>query len=54
MNNIMCECMRETVAQISYETGGGLAMGPLDLSQSMRGRGAVKKRPHRLCAEGGL
>lgn len=49
MNNITCGCMRETVAQISYETGGGLAVGPLDLSQSMRGRGAVKEAAQALC-----
>lgn len=41
--------MRKTVTQISYETGGGLAVRPLDLSQSMWGRGAVKEAVQALC-----
>lgn len=49
MNNIARGCMRETVTQISYETGGGLAVGPLDLSQSMWGRGAAKEAAQALC-----
>jgi len=47
MNNILCGCMRETVTQIVWETGGGLAIGLLDVSQSMWRSGAVKEIVHR-------
>lgn len=50
MNNVACGCMRETVTQILYEAGGGLASGPLDLSQSMWGRGAAKEAAQALCS----
>lgn len=42
-------CMRGTVTQISYETGGGQAMGPPDLPQSMWGRGAAEEAAQALC-----
>lgn len=53
-NDIACGRMRETVTERSYEAGGGLAAGPLDLSQSVCGEEEQRKRPHRLCTEGGL
>lgn len=48
VNNVACGYMRETVTQISYETGGGLALGPLDRSQGMC-RGAAKEATQTLC-----
>lgn len=43
MNNTTRRGMREPDTQISYETGGGLAMSPLDLSQSMQGKGSSER-----------
>lgn len=51
LNSITCGCMTGTVTQISYKTGGGLAVLPLDLSQSMWGRGAEKEAVQALCRE---
>lgn len=56
MSNTTSRRMRDPDLRILHETGGGLAMSPLELPLNVCvWLGGQSKRPlHRLCAKGGL